>query len=213
MPPRPVPIPCPHLCEIMPSIAPWILTHACPLGSAFSLPQVSHAGGRELQQLSFNAYDGSSLADGAPVHLSNVTLQCDPDSDASFSAASAVAIDSPTFLSAVRALSLLGLNASLMVEGPVRVSNETGWPLWPKPGFYMGDGASLHIGSETGRGVIDFAMNADRIILPYVMTENTPGCLYINNLKFVNLCTTTFPLGPLGTFFPSMYIFGIEHSW
>ena len=100
-----------------------------------------------------------------------------------------------------------------MVEGLVRVSNETGWPLWPKPGFYMGDGASLHIGSETGRGVIDFAMNADRIILPYVMTENTPGRLYISNLKFVNLCTTTFPLGPLGTFFPSIYIFGIEHSW
>ena len=189
-------------------------SYVCMLRSAsLSLQVSSGADGRAVQQLVIAAYD--SFMDGGvshspSVHLSNVTLQCDPDTDASFSAATAVAIDSPTFLSAVRALSLLGLDARLMVEGLVVVSNETGWPLWPRAGIIMGDGADLHIGSETGRGVIDFSMNADRIILPYTVVQ--PGHLHIDNLKFVNLCATIFPLA-LGNMFPSLYIFGFEHSW
>ena len=190
-------------------------SYVCMLRSAsLSLQVSSGADGRAVQQLVIAAYD--SFMDGGvshspSVHLSNVTLQCDPDTDASFSAATAVAIDSPTFLSAVRALSLLGLDARLMVEGLVVVSNETGWPLWPQAGIIMGDGAALHIGSETGRGVIDFAMNADSIILPYTIAQ--PGRLYIDNLKFVNLCTTTFPLVLMGNIFLSLYIFGFGHSW
>ena len=170
---------------------------------------MSGADGHAVQQLVITAYD--SFVDGVSVHLSNVTLQCDPDTDASFSAATAVAVDSPTFLSAVRALSLLGLDGRLMVEGLVVVSNETGWPLWPQAGIIMGNGADLHICSETGRGVIDFAMNADRIILPYTTAQ--PGRFFIDNIKFVNLCTTFFPFAFGNILYFSLYVFGLEHSW
>ena len=168
------------------------------------------ADGRAVQQLLVIAY--SSVVDGVTVRLTNVTLQCELGTDASFSAATATITDSPTFLSAVRALALLGLDSRIMVEGPVLVSNETGWPLWPQAGIIMGDGTSLSVSSETGRGVIDFAMNADRIILPYAITQS-PGHLYINNLKLVNLCTTYVPLVGASKFYLSMYAFGFEHSW
>lgn len=121
------------------------------------------------------------------VSLANVTLACDAGADESFSAASASASDSPSFLSAAWALARLGLDASLMVEGTVTVSEATGWPMWPLPGVMLGVGASLLVGSRSGLGVIDFAMNADRIILP---TTSPTGRLTVENLQFTNLCTT-----------------------
>ena len=162
------------------------------------------------QQILIVTYE--SFMDGISIRLSNVTLQCDQSTDASFSAATATATDSPTFLSAARAIALLGLDGRLMVEGLVVVSNDTGWPLWPQAGIIMGDGANLHISSETGMGIIDFDMNADRIYLPWTAIAH-PGRLYVSNLKFVNLCTTYINLTPGSMFYLSLYTFGFDHAW
>lgn len=145
--------------------------------------------------------DGSNIT----VSFSNVTIICSQSSDASFSAAQAVAMDSSSFLSAIKALASIGLTSRILVEGTVTVSNETGWKEWPELGIYMGINAALQVVSQSGQGLIDFRMAADRIILP-------GGILYLDNMKFVNLCTTEISNGGF-TYFFSLCTFGFTHNW
>jgi hypothetical protein len=116
------------------------------------------------------------------VIISNLTIECDASTDSNFTSAHATAADSASFLTAIIALSDLDLNGTIDVEGEVTVSNSTGWPVWPQPGIVLGKNASLSLTSGNGHGVIDFAMNSGRIILP-------GGDLSIENLTLFNLCS------------------------
>ena len=64
------------------------------------------------------------------VFVSNVTIQCDQASDASFKAAQILATNSSLFLSAVKALSALGVSGNILVGGLITMSEQTGWPAW-----------------------------------------------------------------------------------
>ena len=76
-------------------------------------------------------------------------------------------LDSPSFRTAILSLSQLNVSGSLLVEGVVTVSNETGWSLWPDPPITMGPGTSvLNVSSQTGKGLIDFTMMADKVLVP-----------------------------------------------
>ena len=122
--------------------------------------------------------------------------------------AQALATDSPTFLSASTALSGLGVNGTIMVEGLVTISEEAGWPVWPNQGIVMGLGASLTVASQTGKGIIDFRMNADRLAIP------TPGIVRLKNMMTLNLCTVNTPLGATGVgSYVSFPMFGFIHNW
>ena len=64
------------------------------------------------------------------VFVSNVTIQCDQASDASFKAAQILATNSSIFLCAVKALSVLGVSGNILVGGQITMSEQTGWPPW-----------------------------------------------------------------------------------
>ncbi|GAX73135.1 hypothetical protein CEUSTIGMA_g588.t1 [Chlamydomonas eustigma] len=128
------------------------------------------------------------------VNISNLTIECDPAVDGNFTSALATATDSASFLAAITALTDLGLNGTVNVENLVTVSNSTGWPVWPQPGLVLGKNASLSLLSETGNGVIDFEMNAGRIILP-------SGNMFIENLTLINLCSSKIFLPEDNLFF------------
>ena len=77
-------------------------------------------------------------------------------------------LDSPSFRSAILALAQLNVSGSLLVEGVVTVSNASGWSAWPEPPVIMGYGTTLlNVSSQTGKGLIDFQMMGDRVLVPY----------------------------------------------
>ena len=108
------------------------------------------------------------------MSVSNLTLMCDRADDTEFIAAHALALTSADFFAVASALALLGVNGSVDIEGAVAVSSATGWPTWPELGPIMGTGMTLALRSQTGRGSIQFSMNADRLVIPLgsILLEN-----------------------------------------
>ena len=132
---------------------------------------------------------------------------CDRAEDAGFTAAHALALTSADFLSTNLALSLLGVNGSVAVEGPVAMSAAAGWPAWPALGVIMGAGTTLSFSSRTGRGSIEFSMNADRLVTP-------GGSIRLDNLLLIDECMVNIPtVSQLPVYTTLLMYGGLDHPW
>ena len=142
------------------------------------------------------------------VFVSNVTIQCDPASDTSFRAAQILAANSSSFLSALKALPVLGVSGNILIGEMITVSEQMGWPAWGSPPIMLAQGTSLTISSQTGYALMDFTMMADRIVVP------PPGILRISNILATNLCTWRPKVGPTGvTVYMAFMLFPFYHNW
>ena len=132
---------------------------------------------------------------------------CDRAEDGGFTSAHALALTSADFLSANLALSLLGVNGSVAVEGPVAMSAAAGWPAWPALGVIMGVGTTLSFSSQTGHGSIEFSMNADRLVTPR-------GSIHLDNLLLIDECMVNIPTVSELPLSASLLLYGgLDHPW
>ena len=126
--------------------------------------------------------DYTSTQPGLSITVQGLTLTCSQAIDASFTGAQATANSSSTFLAAVTAVSALGLDAVIDLNGTVTASVSNGWPA---SGISLGPGTTLTLTSSSPAGaVLDLDMSAHLI---RGLTNNT---LRISNLALVNLCST-----------------------
>ena len=113
--------------------------------------------------------------------VQGLTLTCSQAIDASFTGVQATANSSAAFLAAVTAVSALGLDAVIDLNGTVTASVSNGWPA---SGISLGPGTTLTLTSSSPAGaVLDLDMSAHLI---RGLTNNT---LRISNLTLVNLCS------------------------
>ena len=125
--------------------------------------------------------DYTSTQPGLNITVQGLTLTCSQAIDASFTGAQATANSSSAFLAAVTAVSALGLDAVIDLNGTVPASVTSGWPI---SGISLGPGTSLTLTSSSPAGaVLDLDMSANLIS---GLANNT---LRISNLMLVNLCS------------------------